>query len=39
MFDRAMLDDDDFINAWSVASGEMDGFVYDWNDEVWKRKP
>lgn len=39
MFDRAVLDDDDFVIAWSVAAGESDGHQYDWEIMDWKRRP
>lgn len=38
VFDRALLDDDDFVNAWNVAAGEIDGGEYDWDALDWKRK-
>lgn len=37
MFDRALLDDNDFISAWNVVAGELDGLEYDWNADVFRR--
>jgi hypothetical protein len=38
MFDRDVLQDGDFINAWNVVCGELNGFEYDWNGDFF-RKP
>jgi hypothetical protein len=38
MFDRALLEDDDFICAWNVVAGELDGGEYDWRSLDWKRR-
>jgi hypothetical protein len=35
MFDRALLEDDDFISAWNVVCGELNGHRYDWNTGEW----
>jgi len=37
MFDRALLEDNDFISAWNVVVAELDGFEYDWNGEFFRR--
>ena len=37
MFDSALLDDNDFISAWNVVVGELDGLEYDWNGEFFRR--
>jgi hypothetical protein len=39
MFDRAMLEDSDFISAWNVAVGEMNGRRFDWSSETWIQRP
>lgn len=38
MFDRVLMDDNDFISAWNVVAGELDGLEYDWRNEVFRRR-
>lgn len=37
MFDKALIDDNDFVLAWNVAAGETTGFVFDWGSMTFKK--
>jgi hypothetical protein len=39
MFDQSVLDDDGFISAWNIVSGEVAGAKFDYDAMAWKTKP
>lgn len=39
MFDQSVIEDDGFISAWNIVSGELSGAQFDYSIMQWKNKP
>lgn len=38
MFDTGVLEDDGFISAWNIVSGELAGAEFDYSTMTWRKK-